>query len=133
MKNQIIAACGNDCAACPRYTKHPYEKTEEQLAHAAELWYRIGYRDHIVSIDEVSCTGCTKDSWCRFNVIRCVSEKGIQNCSACESYPCETILECFETTMVFEPACRKACTDEEYEIIRKAFFEKKKNLEQKEK
>ena len=23
--DRILAACGNDCSACPRYTAHPYE------------------------------------------------------------------------------------------------------------
>ena len=49
MNEKIIAACGNDCAACPRYIKHPYEKTDEELRHTAELWMKIGYRDHIVT------------------------------------------------------------------------------------
>ena len=48
-----IAACGNDCAACPRYTMHPYEKTGEELRHTAELWLKIGYRDHLVTNDEI--------------------------------------------------------------------------------
>ena len=39
---KIIAACGNDCAACPRYVAHPYEKTDEELRHTAELWMKIG-------------------------------------------------------------------------------------------
>ncbi len=30
--------------------------------------------------------------------------------------------------MSFAPMCRKMCTDEEYEIMRVAFFEKEKNL-----
>lgn len=49
MDEKLLAACGNDCAACPRYVKPPYEKTEAQLRHTAELWYRIGYRDHVVT------------------------------------------------------------------------------------
>jgi hypothetical protein len=40
----VIAACGNDCAACPRYAAHPYEKTDEELHHTAELWMKIGYQ-----------------------------------------------------------------------------------------
>jgi len=36
-EGQIIAACGNDCAAFPRYIAYPYEKTEEELHHNAEL------------------------------------------------------------------------------------------------
>lgn len=35
--------------------------------------------------------------------------------------------ECFEVTMSFEPKCRMVCTREEYEQLRKAFFEKEKN------
>ena len=35
--NRIIAACGNDCAACPRYTAHPCEKTDEELRDTAIL------------------------------------------------------------------------------------------------
>ncbi len=27
---RIIAACGNDCSACPRYVAHPYEKTDQE-------------------------------------------------------------------------------------------------------
>ncbi len=26
----LIAACGNDCAVCPRFTVYPYEKTDEE-------------------------------------------------------------------------------------------------------
>ena len=46
---QVSAACGNNCAVCPRYTAHPYEKSEEELHHTAELWMRIGYRVMAVS------------------------------------------------------------------------------------
>ena len=41
--NKIIAACGNDCAACPRYVAHPYEKTDEELKHTAELWMKAAF------------------------------------------------------------------------------------------
>lgn len=36
---KIIAACGNDCAACPRYVAHPYEKTDEELSHTYKVFY----------------------------------------------------------------------------------------------
>ena len=26
LQKRIIAACGNDCSACPRYVAHPFEK-----------------------------------------------------------------------------------------------------------
>lgn len=41
--------------------KEPYVKTEAELVHTAELWYKIGYRDHVVTNEEISCTGCKED------------------------------------------------------------------------
>ena len=125
---KIIAACGNDCAACPRYTARPYGKTEEELLHTAELWMKIGYRDRVVSKEEISCTGCKPENWCRYHVIRCCMEKGIQTCAACDEYPCENMKDCFSVTKSFEPKCREVCSDQEYEILKKAFFEKERNL-----
>ena len=57
---KIIAACGNDCASCPRYTKEPFCKTEKELKETAKLWYKIGYRKNIVSNEEITCMGCKK-------------------------------------------------------------------------
>ena len=127
--NRILAACGNDCSACPRYVAHPYEKSEEELRHTAELWMKIGYRDHVVTNDEISCTGCKPENWCRYHVITCCEEKGIKNCASCPDYPCETIKECFEVTRFFEPKCRQVCSDTDYTILKKAFFEKEQNLQ----
>ena len=92
---------------------------------------KIGYRDHIVTNEEISCTGCKPSNWCRYNVVKCCNDKGIDNCSLCKEYPCQNIKECFEITKSFEPMCKKLCTKEEYEQIKKAFFEKEKNLKQK--
>ena len=125
---RIIAACGNDCSVCPRYNMPPYVKTEEELHHTAELWMKIGYRDHVVTNEEISCYGCKPENWCRYKVVKCTMEHGVDNCGKCPEYPCENIRECFEVTKSFEPMCKKMCTDEEYEIMRKAFFEKEKNL-----
>ena len=126
---KIIAACGNDCSACPRYTAHPYEKTEEELRHTAELWLKIGYRDHLVSTEEISCLGCRVENWCRYHAVNCSQEKKIPTCAMCVDYPCDNMRECFAVTESFIPMCRKVCTEEEFEQLRKAFFEKEKNLE----
>ena len=125
---KIVAACGNDCSSCPRYVAHPYEKTEDELLHTAELWMKIGYRDHVVSVEGISCLGCRKENWCRYQIIKCCGERSVKNCAECVEYPCEKLTECFDVTKSFEPMCRKACTDEEYEQLKKAFFEKEKNL-----
>jgi len=99
--DKIIASCGNNCSACPRYINHPYEKTEEELHHTAELWMKIGYRVHVVT---------------------CCQELHIATCAECKAYPCEKMLECFSITKSFEPICKKVCTSEEYERIKKAFM-----------
>lgn len=122
---KIIAACGNDCSVCPRHLP----KSDEELRHTAELWMKIGYRDHIVTNEEITCNGCSIDNWCRYNVIQCTTKKGISNCGECSEYPCSNIKECFEVTKSFEPSCKKACSKEEYEIMKNAFFEKQQNLE----
>ena len=128
--DKIIAACGNDCSVCPRYITHPFEKTEEELRRTAELWLQIGYRDHLVSVEEIACRGCTPGNWCRFHVVKCCETHGVGNCGKCPEYPCENIRECFAVTKTFEPRCREVCTPEEYEQLRAAFFEKEKNLKE---
>lgn len=125
---QVLAACGNDCSACPRFVAHPYEKSPEQLRRTAELWARIGYRDHVVSNDEIACMGCKPGNWCRYRVVQCCADRSIATCVACPSYPCENMRECFEVTRSFEPACRSACSDEEYKQLQRAFFQKESNL-----
>lgn len=128
MEERIIAACGNDCSVCPRYIKEPYQKTDAQLRRTAELWYKIGYRDHVVTNEQISCMGCSEDNWCRYKVVKCVHDNHVENCGQCKEYPCDNIKECFEVTMSFEPSCKEVCTRGEYEIMKRAFFEKEKNL-----
>ena len=125
---KIIAACGNDCAACPRYVSHPFEKTGEELRHTAELWRKIGYRDRVVSVEEIACAGCRPENWCRYQVAACCEKWGIPNCARCEVYPCAKMGECFAVTKSFAPKCREVCTEQEYAMLRRAFFEKEENL-----
>ncbi len=125
---RIIAACGNDCSACLRYVAPPYEKTDKELRRTAELWMKIGYRDHIVSIEEIACNGCKPENWCRYHVVKCCREKGIKTCAECDKYPCANMQDCFAVTKSFEPKCRQVCSDQEYEALEKAFFEKEQNL-----
>lgn len=130
MCEKIIAACGNDCAVCPRYNVPPYTKTAEELHRTAELWYKIGYRDHVVTNKEIACTGCKEENWCRYRLVKCVNEKHIAHCDQCENYPCDVMKACFTVTGSFIPTCKKVCTPEDFETLRKAFFEKEKNLTQ---
>ena len=126
---RILAACGNDCSACPRFTAPPYEKTPEELRHTAELWMKIGYRDHVVTNGEIACSGCKPENRCRFHITACCEDKGIATCADCADYPCDRTEDCLAVTASFEPGCREACTQEEYEQLQKAFFRKRQNLD----
>ncbi len=126
MCEKIIAACGNDCAVCPRYNVPPYTKTAEELHHTAELWYKIGYRDHVVTNEEIACTGCKEENWCRYRLVKCVNEKHIAHCGQCENYPCDVMKACFTVTGSFISTCKKVCTPEEFETIAQSIFRERK-------
>ena len=98
------------------------------MHHTAELWAKIGYRDHVVTNEEIACTGCKPENWCRYRVVKCCENKGIRTCAECDAYPCENMKECFQVTKSFEPSCRRVCTDEEFGRLKRAFFEKEENL-----
>jgi hypothetical protein len=48
-----ITLCGDNCIECPRYNAH----TEEELRKIAELWYRVGWRESVVSNEELYVWG----------------------------------------------------------------------------
>ena len=121
----IISACGNDCSTCPRFMP----KTDNELKSTAVLWNKIGYRDKIISNQEIACYGCKPENYCRYKIIDCTEKHNIQNCGECGEYPCNRIIEAFSKTMLFEPKCKEVCTDEEYEVMEKAFFHKQNNLD----
>ncbi len=123
---EIIAACGNNCSMCPRHLP----KSAEELHKTAVLWEKIGYRDCVVSNEEIQCIGCKKGNFCRFGIVECVTERHIDNCGICKLYPCKKINETFEKTMAFKPACKRSCTDKEYKMLASAFFYKKENLDE---
>ena len=64
----IISLCGDDCAVCPRYLA----KTDDELHQTAVFWKKAGWRDRVVSNEEISCTGCGSKGVCAFGLIDCV-------------------------------------------------------------
>jgi len=100
----------------------------EKLKEAAALWHRAGWRDTVVSPDEMICHGCHTAPWCRYEIQSCAMEKGVDNCGQCDAYPCGRVARMFERTAAYAETCREKCSKEEYECLRKAFFSKKENL-----
>ena len=57
-----ITLCGDNCIECPRYNAH----TEAELRKVAELWYRVGWRETVVSNEEIVCAGCSSHKSCTY-------------------------------------------------------------------
>lgn len=124
-----LTCCGDDCSHCPRYfpnLNHDIDKMQK----VAELWFRCGWRDTIVNPKEIMCKGCSPEKWCRYGINKCTSEKELSNCGECYDYPCERIKEAFNKVETQADECKKICTEEEYELLKKAFFFKKQYLDE---
>ena len=116
--------CGDNCSECPRYLA----KTEDELKAVAQLWYRVGWRDKIVSNDEIKCFGCSSHKKCTYQLVDCIKEKKIEKCNKCPEFPCAKIEDMLKRSKVYEDRCREICTDEEYQKLKVSFFEKENNL-----
>ncbi len=125
--NPFIAACGDVCSECPRYIA-TISGDQNKLMSVSGLWYRAEFRDHIVSAEEIQCTGCSKNKPCVHEITGCKNLQDKNNCGECELFPCKKLEAIFERSAQFEVICRKNCTPEEYNQLKKAFFNKKEIL-----
>ena len=121
--DSMIAPCGNDCSICPKYTA----KTSDELQKAAELWYRIGWSDKITSPEKTKCSGCSP-SRILCAIIKCHIERQINKCNLCLEFPCEKLNTLIQGNENLKIKCKEICSDSEYKILHKAFFEKETNL-----
>ncbi len=119
-----ITLCGDNCKYCPRYLA----KTKVELEAVAELWYRVGWRDRIVSNDEIQCTGCSSHKQCTYGLVECIKEHGIEKCNQCLNFPCEKINRMMKRSAEYKEKCKEVCTEKEYQLLEKSFFNKEDNL-----
>lgn len=127
MNEKKIAPCGDDCGACPRYIA-TRSGDKSWLEEVAVLWFELGFRDRVVSVEEIRCEGCNPSIECKHGINSCAAEKRVDNCGKCDEYPCDLMLKMFEATESHEEACLEehvTC----FPMLKEAFFEKKKNLE----
>ncbi|WP_303870322.1 DUF3795 domain-containing protein [Acetobacterium wieringae] len=119
-----ITLCGDNCTYCPRFNAH----TQEELKQVAELWYHLGWRDRVVSPDEIKCPGCNPNKQCPYGLIDCTWEHEVRHCNQCVEYPCQKIERMLRKSREFKTMCQEICSDQEYAVLKKAFFEKHINL-----
>lgn len=95
----------------------------------AELWFRIGWRDIIVPIDEIKCSGCSSHKQCTYHLVECTKENNVVKCNQCTLFPCHKINDMLRRSNEYEKKCREVCTDEEYHMLKASFFNKEQNLQ----
>ena len=119
-----ITLCGDNCAECPRYHAH----SDDELKAAAELWYRIGWRDSVCSSEEIRCSGCSSHKECTYHLVECIQEHGIEKCNQCGEFPCRKITDMIARSKEYMNRCKEVCSKQEYDSLEKAFFHKESNL-----
>ena len=119
-----ITLYGYNCIACPRYNAH----SKEELEQVAKLWYRVGWRDRIVSADEIACSGCSSHKQCTYGLVACIKEHQVNKCNQCIEFLCNKITDMLEQSKMYQSKCEEVCSQEEYEQLEKAFFDKENNL-----
>ena len=127
----MIGICGDDCSHCPRYAA-TQKGSKDELEKVKELWVRLGFRDSNIPAQELVCHGCGPENQCAYSEVRaCVYAKGIESCGSCDSYPCELVNAVFEKSEKLRSQAARICTPKEMEVLQKAFFSKKENLDRK--
>lgn len=123
----VISVCGDCCSECPRY-KATQSNSISELEYVAQLWFRLGLRDRVVSIDEISCTGCNKKANCVYNLTTCEHLNGKENCGECRLFPCSKLYAVFKNSDLSDENCKSKCSEDEYLQLKRAFFSKKEIL-----
>jgi len=125
MDDLILGICGDNCFFCHRYIATKSGRIED-LERVKELWVRLGLREPDFPVQEMKCHGCKPENKCAYlDLCACVREKEVENCGFCNTYPCELINRAFEQSERLRSIANRVCTQEEIEMLDKAFFSKK--------
>jgi hypothetical protein len=124
-----IGVCGDNCSYCPRYIATLSGDIKE-FEKVKELWVRMGWSDESFPAENLVCYGCTTEVKCAYPQLRsCAAGKKISNCGLCDDYPCELANAAFKRTESLESVARGVCSEEEMDILNKAFLHKKNTLD----
>lgn len=119
-----ITLCGDNCLLCPRYMA----QKDEELEHVADLWYRVGWRDKILSAEEIKCKGCSSHKQCTYHLVECIKEHNVQKCNQCSNFPCMKISDMLQKSDEYQKVAKEVCSEDEYNQLKTAFFNKRENL-----
>lgn len=128
MPKEILTRCGYRCDLCLAYKDNI--EADDQREFLSDTWHKIyGFR---IPAQEIYCEGCIScdnprliDNKCP--VRPCVIEKGLENCSQCQDYPCELFNQRKVTNEDFSKG--KTLSRKEYSKCIKP-YENKKRLDE---
>jgi len=60
--------------------------------------------------------------------VECTKEHHVEKCNQCKEFPCGKINDMLERSQAYRKRCKEVCSDEEYDKLEKAFFDKENNL-----
>ena len=103
-------------------------RTDEELQRASELWYQVGIYDTVLPVEDIKCHGCESRTGCTLGIKECHKQRGVKKCNLCPEFPCEIIDSMLQQIENNKKKWKEVCTDSEYALICKAFFEKEANL-----
>jgi hypothetical protein len=124
-----IGFCGDDCNYCPRYLAT--EKGDaEQFKKVAAMWRTVGWRITDEPPEKLACRGCASLEIYELGIRDCAVTKGIDSCGNCVEYLCEKLVSIFENNKKQAAVCREKFSKEDCELFQRAFFDKKKRLDE---
>jgi len=94
----LTASCGLPCFACALYKDNITDEVVNQTATGLGM-----------DVKNVSCEGCRSEQGCSISSVmcsmvgetecltkKCVTDKGLHNCSECEEFPCDYLRPVFD-------------------------------------
>lgn len=96
---EIIACCGLKCHECPALLARRGDDHFLRKKTAAE-WSKM--YDSSIAPDQIDCDGCPPGGEVHFGhcaecrIRACALERGLENCSSCPEYACQSLLSFFE-------------------------------------
>jgi hypothetical protein len=100
METGLMAACGLDCGAC-EIRRAPADPAAAQVVidwFTRQGWLAEGEGMAQVMERKMYCTGCLGDRDTHWSadcwiLLCCVDQRGLRDCSGCEAFPCERLVE----------------------------------------
>jgi len=124
----VLGVCGDNCTECPRFIATQSGDRAGLLALAA-VWVKLGLRDTLLRPEELECRGCSPANPCAYADQRgCAQQRDLSHCGQCMEYPCGIATRGLASSDALAERCRRVCSAEEWEVLRRAFFSKRANL-----